>query len=423
MVTPSNWVTLRKAARSPQVVVAVLVILLALLMRPGIIMHLQDGLIQEFLNIGRWIAIVVSVLWYIRLVKIDVFGSLCTALGLLALISLQVNNVGLYNFNEFWAPACATALLARAACERHVREFLLAVLLVSSAISLLNFASVLLFPGGIPGIASGGDYYFNGHRNWAIAAILPSVFSSLLLDDRQERLVSIRSAVFLLVGFAQLLLAYSATSLVALLCATIGIVLLASRKMYAILNAYTYLALNAVLFLFVVVFGLQNMFGFLVEDVLGKSMTFTGRTIIWEGVIERVFATNPLVGCGYDAFWNGSANVGSAHNMVLEVFAQGGFAGVAVFIVLLLMVAHGLYACSKSRTAALLSLVIGCFLLIGLTEQIRWPAFFLFLGFAYGWSNSEIKKAVPTSEILGGSAEHHGVSLLKSALLPGEHRS
>jgi Lipid A core - O-antigen ligase and related enzymes len=402
MVAPSNWVTLQKAVRSPQVVVAALVILLALLMRPGIVMHLQGGLIQELLNIGRWIAVVVSVLLYIWVIQIDVFGFLCIALGLLAFISLQVNNVGLYNFNEFWAPACATALLARAACEHHSREMLWATLLVSSAISLLNLASVLLFPGGIPGIASGGYYFFNGHRNWAIAAILPSVFSSLLLDDRRERLISIRSAALLLVGFAQLLLAYSATSLVALLCATIGIVLLTSRKMYAILNAYTYLVLNAVLFLFVVVFGLQNMFGFLIEDVLGKSMTFTGRTIIWEGVIERVLATNPLVGCGYDAFWNGNANVGSAHNMVLEIFAQGGFAGVAVFVILLLAVAHGLYACSKSRTAALLSLVIGCFLLIGLTEQIRWPAFFLFLGFSYGWSNSEIKKRCRQARLLVG---------------------
>lgn len=380
----------RKVKWPTYAIIICLVILLALLMRPGIVMHLQDSWVQDFLNMGRWVAIVISAGLYIALVGIDVFGALCIALGLLAFASLQVNNVGLYSFNEFWAPACATALLARAVGKRYPGEMLWAMLLESSAISFMNLASVLLFPDGMPIVGKGADYFFNGHRNWAIAAILPSVFSSLLLDNRKGKPVSVRSAILLAVGFAQLLLAYSATSLTTLACATIGIMLLASQRMYRILNMYTYLVFNAVLFLVVVVFGLQNVFGFVIEDILGKNLTFTGRTIIWSEVVNQVLATNPLLGCGYDTFWNGSSNVGSAHNMLLEVFAQGGFVGVSVFIAILLLVAHRLYKLSGYREAALLSLVIGCFLLVGLTEQIRWPAFFFFLGFAYGWSDFAI---------------------------------
>lgn len=373
------------STRSFSIVIAFLVLLLALLMRPAIVMHLQGGFVQEILNTGRWAAVAVSVVLYIRLVKIDLFGILCVALGLLGLASLVVNGIGLYSFTEFWAPTCAAGLLARAMGERYPRELLWAVLLVTSAISLLNLASIILFPDGMPTIDSGGDYYFNGHRNWAITAILPSVFASLLLDDSRGRLFSVRSGLLLIAGFAQLLLAYSATSLVAFVVATAGIALVPLRKARLILNGYTYLAINAALFLIFVVFGLQNTFGFFIEDVLGKSVTFTGRTVIWDEAIGQVLATNPLLGCGSDTFWNGNTNVGSAHNMVLEIFAQGGFIGVGAFFALLLAVAHRLYSNSGSRASALLSLVIGCFLLIGLTEQIRWPSFFLFLGFAYAW--------------------------------------
>ncbi len=72
---------------------------------------------------------------------------------------------------------------------------------------------------------------------------------------------------------------------------------------------------------------------------LGRDITFTGRTIIWEQCYD-VAATNPLFGVGYGAFWLGETanipfslektwNLGQAHNGYVDAYLQLGWLGVA----------------------------------------------------------------------------------------------
>ena len=89
----------------------------------------------------------------------------------------------------------------------------------------------------------------------------------------------------------------------------------------------------------------------------GKDPTFTGRTLIWQILIEKVNLHNPLLGYGYNGFWQiwrGSDNPGynlkpdplgdyvapHAHNGFLEVFVQLGYLGLAIYMVLFLYVAY-----------------------------------------------------------------------------------
>lgn len=354
---------------------------LALLMRPGIVSKLGDNAVQQWMDAGRLIAAVLSIALYFYRVRIDLFGALVMALGGLALLSIVVNGQVVYFFTEFWLPSCAAALLARSLCPERTKELLWAVLIVSSTISILNLATVLLFPGGIPAI--GPDNYFNGNRNGAIIAILPSIASSFVLDAMRGKVVSLRSGLFFVVGFSQIVLAGSATSLLALTGFAVGWTLLCIRSLRTPLNLFLYMGLYALFFIFVVVVGADGGPVLWVQELLGKSMTFTGRTVIWDQAIENVLSTNVLIGCARDAYSVSGRIIGSAHNMVLEVFVQGGVLGVMTWIALLGAVAWKLFRGRMDRANALLALTIGCFLLIGLMEQTRWPALFLFLGIGY----------------------------------------
>lgn len=382
---------IQEALDRPSVCLIVSLVLLFFLMRPGMIMWVSDGVIAPFFSVARWLAVILSIVLYLCLVGIDVFGAACLFLALFGYLSLAINDQSMFGFQESWAPACAAALLARALSERYLKSLLWAVMIVSSMISVANLATILIFPGGIPGIGTASGYYFNGHRNQAIAVIIPSVFSSLILDAMGNSRFSLRSALLLIVGFSQVILAYSATSSVTLVVALIGIVTVRGKRARWLLNAYTYLAVVGVIFLLIVVCGLQNSVGSGLVGLLGKDATFTGRTVIWGEVIKDVWATHPLIGCGHDTFWNGWMMVGSAHNMVLEVLAQGGILGVLTYFSLLLVVARNLYSRSGSLPVALISLAIGCFLLVGLAEQTRWASFFLFLGIGYGAPSYEVR--------------------------------
>lgn len=83
----------------------------------------------------------------------------------------------------------------------------------------------------------------------------------------------------------------------------------------------------------------------IVVDTLGKDLTFTGRTDLWELVIEMI-KQRPLLGYGYHGFWrryegpsatvllgaNWAVPVPHSHNGLLDLWLDLGFVGVFVFL-------------------------------------------------------------------------------------------
>ena len=82
----------------------------------------------------------------------------------------------------------------------------------------------------------------------------------------------------------------------------------------------------------------------------GKSITLTGRTTIWRGILQYISKNNWLLGTGYGTFWNNDNNISmlwsiysslglqqfatGAHNLVLEILLQTGVIGVILFMML-----------------------------------------------------------------------------------------
>ena len=68
---------------------------------------------------------------------------------------------------------------------------------------------------------------------------------------------------------------------------------------------------------------------------LGRDLTFTERTFIWDYLIS--LKTNPLIGTGYDSFWlgnrvkhfweSGYGGIMEAHNGYLEIYLNLGIIG------------------------------------------------------------------------------------------------
>lgn len=214
----------------------------------------------------------------------------------------------------------------------------------------------------------------------------------------QKKIVSVRTAILYLVGVAQVLLAPSSNSLIVVCLIPLALVLLQRKVTRRFLNAYTYISAYAVAYVSIVVLRLQGFFDFLIEGLLGKSLSFTGRTEIWDAAISNVVETNLLIGCGKDWFAYGGEVVSSAHNMILETFVQGGLLDVLSLVTALMIAALSLYRSRLSRSSAYLAMGLGCFLLIGLMEQMRWAAFFFFLVLSCSWVAKDASTIEPTLE-------------------------
>lgn len=383
-----------------------LAVLLFFLMRHSAIDYVDSRVVVELFQWLRVAGIVVSFVVYVRLVGWDLFGSLCSAMGCCICFSYVLNGVPLWYFASQWGAPIASALLVRAVAPRRPRETLWAMCIVCSTVSVLNLISIILSPGGLSWLPAGVDM-ISGGKNSSIIYILPSVMCSCLLDSLSDRRLSARSVLLFAIGVAQVTLEYSSTSLVAL--GLIALVMLADQvpRVRSLLNMDTYLVLFFTFFVAIVVFRFQGVAEPFIQGALGKDLTFTGRTYVWDDAIRRVIDTNILFGCGNDGgFFNGVGAVGSAHNMIVGLFVQGGALGVACFVALLVAVSRHLTMRPESWSVAVVSLTIAAFLVLGMMEVTRWVSFFYFLGLGCCWN--EILSAEKVAQ-RSGKAKDFGV--------------
>lgn len=101
-------------------------------------------------------------------------------------------------------------------------------------------------------------------------------------------------------------------------------------------------------------------------EMLGRDLTFTGRTDIWHAVLAQPI--NPFIGSGYLAFWDGAGGdavfeaveLRGAHNGFLEVYLDGGLIGLTLLYVTLFKRGYALTAPSIDRWKVLrFAFVIG----------------------------------------------------------------
>ncbi|HEX3800832.1 MAG TPA: O-antigen ligase family protein [Verrucomicrobiae bacterium] len=160
-------------------------------------------------------------------------------------------------------------------------------------------------------------------------------------EEREDKRYPLIFALLLLTSFWLLHEARSSTSLV---CTIMGIILfLMMRNPGLRLMVARYAIFLCAGTLLLVWLEVNFKFGTVILSMLGRDATFTGRTEIWDRVLQ--IKINPLIGVGFYSFWMGSRvdfvsdgfffHLTEAHNGYLETYVDGGLIGLALLIVLL----------------------------------------------------------------------------------------
>lgn len=208
------------------------------------------------------------------------------------------------------------------------------------ALSILSF----IFPQGlyVPGRGWRGLFrHKNRLGNAMVTAIL--VYTNLL--NSKKGLTGLKFIIFIFI-FASLILLVLSEGRAALASLFICLSLFA---IYSVIlqRDYTtklYLSLGVIYGSIGLCIGLYIGLEYIVVDVLGKDLTFTGRTDMWDYLISRGM-TRPWLGFGYGGFWSNPTEQigvfrdqpwftgalegqGNAHNGYIEVFLQFGLIGI-----------------------------------------------------------------------------------------------
>ena len=164
-----------------------------------------------------------------------------------------------------------------------------------------------------------------------------------LWQDKSRRGVEVVNLS--IVGAMTLLLLSRAHSSTALVCTALGACLMVAAQIdffRAKLRRFGMYSIGLVVAL-VLLHATFNI-GQLFVQFLGRDMTLTGRTVVWEKLLEQ--DVNPLFGVGYLSFWWGgraerlfeeySFPVNEAHNGYLETYLNTGLIGVFLLVFVLL---------------------------------------------------------------------------------------
>lgn len=142
----------------------------------------------------------------------------------------------------------------------------------------------------------------------------------------------------------------------------------------------------------------------LLTTAAGKDLTFSGRTYIWNGVLNAI-EDRPILGYGLGGvFWDQSSDITRSvwrdvgfhiphsHSGVLDVWLNFGAVGVLLFGVLFVTgVAKGVRLIRRSpRTGEWLLTLLAAQLLMGLSENVFLGAWIVYMGLARGIAQREL---------------------------------
>lgn len=232
-------------------------------------------------------------------------------------------------------------LVALVECYRHqFVTFLDALMLHFECCIYINLASLIFFPESLfsrENVAYGFTHeWFLGSRNSFISWLLPGLVVALLYRCYHRKS---KRWVFLTIGiFATQFFQTSSTLIVSSV-----LVLFLSLTPYVnrLFRPLIGFAVSMVLEVLIVVFNQVNFLSPIIVGILGKSLTFTNRTTIWENALHsmRLFTgygklypnqTAQILGNFQTFLWQGATH---AHNQLLNLGFQAGIILIIITLV------------------------------------------------------------------------------------------
>lgn len=141
------------------------------------------------------------------------------------------------------------------------------------------------------------------------------------------------------------------------------------------------IVISLVFLVCVVVLRMQNYFAFIIERLLHRNLSFTGRTAIWNSSLY-MFKNRPIIGYGYWVYprmtdWaadlytsiNGEAVASHAHCQYLHFLIQGGIIFLICFVLLNLWISK-LFSSRNNSIMRFTSLIVFLIMFAGLVETM-----------------------------------------------------
>ena len=269
---------------------------------------------------------------------------------------------------------------------------------VSLVYLLCNAILLIAFPNGVGSMIQGyrvtedTRLSFLGRDNAYIFFFIPAIISTIIANGKKSKItITILSLTILTMVYV-----WSGTGVIGCALIILYYLFAVGKPIDQIFSYSKLILLIFIIYIGVVFLRVQDIFSGLIIGVLGKDLTFSGRTYLWDSALLLI-GKKPWIGYGITetSMIERHGSFYSPHNLVLQIILAGGIVAFTIFVLLFVIVRKKLND-NKNGYSNLIAVSIFIYLLTSMTEAtMNSPYLYMLLIMAY---NYPLMKNSGTSE-------------------------
>ena len=323
-------------------------------------------------------------IFYFKKGKISKFVLLFLLYYLIVLIATILNNG---NINK-WIMNFTLYLGTIMIIERYIKEdnikILRILVIIFYGLTIGNTLSFILFPNGLAQTEFlQTPIYMLGIDNRFAFTYIPGLCITGVYDLIKNKKISKITILYFVITFSTLIYFWSAAAL--FVEALFILYFIFIYRMKVNISPKIYFAIAIVGFIALVFLRIQNIFSFLIVDILHKDLTLSNRTLIWDIAI-KIIKQNKILGIGIQGS-NEMHNLITAyhsHSDFLNILLQSGILGLGAYWIILYKCFGCLSKYKNNPIAQLIAFSIGILLIMLLVDTFDITAnLFIIICLAY----------------------------------------
>lgn len=217
--------------------------------------------------------------------------------------------------------------------------------------------------------ATGNIVYFWQTRNHMSSLFMLNIVSSLLANGMLQSRVMKKWSWFVWANTIWSVLIFNSSTTVVGFAVMLLLIVLFSHNRASFKPQLLFISTLIVNFS-MVIFRVQDVFAWLIETILKKSLTFTNRTLIWDSALLKIMG-KPLYGYGESNVFKYSfaSDAIPAHNQLLDVAIKCGLIGLVLFLLLFMYFFKTAAKHPESRPGMYVTSAMLSFMVMMITES------------------------------------------------------
>lgn len=256
--------------------------------------------------------------------------------------------------------------------SKNIILILQALYYLLGILTYINLVLLFVYPDGMyfTPIFNQTAHFLAG-KNSLGAIFIPEIAIAIMYSTIRYKKMTFSALLLIITCSFSLVIVWSGTSIVGMAIVLLFLLFFVRKNTTKYVSFRSYMIVYSLLFLSIVILRYQNYFGFIIEDLLHKDLSLTGRTLIWDRAFVMI-EKSPFVGYGFKKFGLYVPYIGftwEAHNQFLQNMLKGGMLGTALFIMTIVLSGARLMKYKASNFSAILSTFIFAYLVMMLTDD------------------------------------------------------